>query len=196
VSDYNPASAYEIVPEPRSGTGEDSHATDLRLKVPRKPPTELLTTIGDALHNLRSCLDSVAFAMRHTGGTMTEKQQRAVQFPQFGRYQGARFGSIAAWLDLACGTHGMMSELLAEPRLAIPTGPASRPLTRSPTGCASLPGSPHSPCPRSTRTSIHPICWTVILPEESATGMDNSHVVTGAGAVMTSCLAYSCPPTT
>lgn len=83
VSAYNPASAYEIVPEPRPDTGDDSHATDLRLKVLRKPPTELLTTIGDALHNLRSCLDSVAFelAMRHTGGTITEKQQRAVQFP-------------------------------------------------------------------------------------------------------------------
>jgi hypothetical protein len=80
VSAYNPASAYEIVPEPRPDTGDDSHATDLRLKVLRKPSTELLTTIGDALHNLRSCLDSVAFelAMRHTGGTMTEKQQRAV----------------------------------------------------------------------------------------------------------------------
>jgi hypothetical protein len=83
VSAYDPASAYEIAPESRPDTGDDSYATDLRLKVLRKPPTELLTTIGDALHNLRSCLDSVAFelAMRHTGGTMTERQQRAVQFP-------------------------------------------------------------------------------------------------------------------
>jgi len=80
---FDPGSAYEVVPESRPDTGDGAHIIDLRLRVLRKPPTEMLTTIGDALHNMRSCLDSIAFelATRHTGGSMTDKQERAIQFP-------------------------------------------------------------------------------------------------------------------
>src|SRR5260370_27355443 len=41
------------------------------------------TTIGDALHNMGWCLDSVAYelARRHLGDVMTDKQQGATQFP-------------------------------------------------------------------------------------------------------------------
>lgn len=54
-----------------------------RLHVVRPVPAELSTAIGDALHNLRSSLDSVAYelARRHVGDGMTERQQKAVQFP-------------------------------------------------------------------------------------------------------------------
>jgi hypothetical protein len=46
-------------------------------------PAQLLTTIGDALHNLRSSLNCFAYelARRHLGDVMTAGQQRAVQFP-------------------------------------------------------------------------------------------------------------------
>src|SRR6185437_7842973 len=80
---FDPGSAYEVVPEPRPDTGDGSHLTDLRLRVLRKPPTEMLATIGYALHNMRSCLDSIAFELAtcHPGGSMTGTQQRVVQFP-------------------------------------------------------------------------------------------------------------------
>jgi hypothetical protein len=54
-----------------------------RFRLLKPMPVHLLTTIGDVLHNLRSCLDSVAFelARRHVGDAMTEKQESAAQFP-------------------------------------------------------------------------------------------------------------------
>jgi hypothetical protein len=83
VAAYNPATAYEIVAEPAAASAPGVGVTDLRLKELRKPPTELLTTIGDVLHNLRSCLDSVAFelAQRSSGGAMSPKQEKAIYFP-------------------------------------------------------------------------------------------------------------------
>jgi hypothetical protein len=79
VAAFNPRSAYEVLREPTDEAGK----TALRLHGLRSLPTELLTTVGDALHNLRSCLDSVAFelARRHLGDRMTEAQQGATQFP-------------------------------------------------------------------------------------------------------------------
>ena len=76
---FDEDTACRVDLEPTSEAGK----TALRLRVLRRPPNEILTTIGDALHNLRSCLDSVAFelASRTLGGTMTEKQQKSVQFP-------------------------------------------------------------------------------------------------------------------
>lgn len=49
----------------------------------RPMPVQLLTTIGDVLHNLRSSLDSMAYelARRHLGDQMTDRQQGATQFP-------------------------------------------------------------------------------------------------------------------
>jgi hypothetical protein len=46
-------------------------------------PVELLTTIGDAVHNMRSCLDSAAheLARQHLGCEMTELLAKASQFP-------------------------------------------------------------------------------------------------------------------
>jgi hypothetical protein len=83
VAAYDPATAYNIVPAPGPDREPGSRTTILRLHELRKPPAELLTTIGDVLHNLRSCLDSVAFelAQRTAGGNLTEKQERAIYFP-------------------------------------------------------------------------------------------------------------------
>jgi hypothetical protein len=43
----------------------------------------MLAGSGDALHNMRSCLDSIAYelARRHLGGNMTGDQEWAVKFP-------------------------------------------------------------------------------------------------------------------
>lgn len=76
---FDVPTAYEVVAEPT----KDPCTTALRLKVLRPFPAEMLTAIGDALHNMRSCLDSIAYelARRHSGSSLTEKQQRALQFP-------------------------------------------------------------------------------------------------------------------
>jgi hypothetical protein len=78
VRDYSRGGAYEIVAN-AAGPGR----TEFRIRLLKPVPSELLTTIGDALHNMRSCLDSVAFelARRHVGGMLTEKQQTKAQFP-------------------------------------------------------------------------------------------------------------------
>jgi hypothetical protein len=78
IAEFRPATACEVLRE-TSTPGE----TDLRLHVRRSPSAEILTTIGDALHNMRSCLDSVAFelARRHVGESMTEGQRSATMFP-------------------------------------------------------------------------------------------------------------------
>lgn len=78
VISYRAVTAHKVCPE-----ATDSGTTLYRLRVLKPVPVELLTTIGDALHNLRSCLDSVAFelARRHLGEAMTERQEGAAQFP-------------------------------------------------------------------------------------------------------------------
>lgn len=55
----------------------------LRFRVLTPVPVDMLTAIGDALHNMRSSLDSVAYelARRHLGGTMAENQKAATAFP-------------------------------------------------------------------------------------------------------------------
>lgn len=80
---------YEVV----SHKVQPGHA-EFRFRLREPVCSELLTTIGDVLHNLRSCLDSVAFelARRHIAGSMTEEQERAAPPP-------------AAQLGLAVG-HG------------------------------------------------------------------------------------------
>jgi hypothetical protein len=79
VAAFNAAKAYEVGRE----ATDDPIWIAFRLHVLTPPPVELLTTIGDALHNLRSSLDSVAYelARRHVAEPMTERQQKAVQFP-------------------------------------------------------------------------------------------------------------------
>lgn len=79
VSQFDPETAYELKCEPAKEPGTAA----LRFTVRRAVPIEILTTIGDVLHNMRSCLDSVAFelARGHLGEQMTEKQEGDVVFP-------------------------------------------------------------------------------------------------------------------
>lgn len=76
---FEQVSPYEIRRETTGRPGEAGYSFHELWAA----PPELLTTIGDALHNMRSCLDSVTFelARQHVGGKMTERQQRAAQFP-------------------------------------------------------------------------------------------------------------------
>lgn len=53
------------------------------LRVQRPVPADFLTIVGDAVHNLRSSLDTVAYelAARSTNGNLTAAQERASEFP-------------------------------------------------------------------------------------------------------------------
>ena len=79
VAGLERAAPYEISREVTDQPGRVA----FRFRLLEPVPVDLLTTIGDALHNLRSCLDSVAFelARRHVGDAMTERQESAAQFP-------------------------------------------------------------------------------------------------------------------
>lgn len=78
AAQYEMSEPYEIVAEPGGIVGQTAY----RLGILRPVPVELQTTAGDAFHNMRSCLDSVAYelAQRYVG-TLTEKQQLAAEFP-------------------------------------------------------------------------------------------------------------------
>jgi hypothetical protein len=54
-----------------------------RLRVHHPVPQELVTTVGDAIHNLRSSLEAVAFglARSHIAKPLTEPQEEASTFP-------------------------------------------------------------------------------------------------------------------
>src|SRR5215471_4796135 len=79
ASAYESAKPYEIRQEATDRPGEVA----FRFRLLKPPPVELLTIIGDAIHNMRSSLDSVAFelARQQLGDTMTDRQERAAQFP-------------------------------------------------------------------------------------------------------------------
>lgn len=79
AAEYEQEHPYEVRRETTDRPGEVA----FRFHLLKPVPVELLTIIGDAVHNMRSCLDSVAFelARQHLGGAMTDKQERAAQFP-------------------------------------------------------------------------------------------------------------------
>jgi hypothetical protein len=113
LAEFDPSTAYRVDCEPTGETGK----TALRLSVLRSVPVELLTTIGDALHNMRSCLDSVAFelALRTLGKEMTDRQQKAVQFPVcIGRTEFDEFLSQKSQRDLY-GEHERNALRCAQP---------------------------------------------------------------------------------
>ena len=56
---YGESDPHEIVHEPTS----EPHLTRVRVVLRRQPPPEMSAVIGDAVHNLRSALDSVAYAI-------------------------------------------------------------------------------------------------------------------------------------
>jgi hypothetical protein len=63
--------------------GRTPNESAYRLRVRKQVPADLLTVIGDAIHNMRSSLDSVAyeFARHHLGGQLTPDQEALTEFP-------------------------------------------------------------------------------------------------------------------
>jgi hypothetical protein len=79
VAEFDRSGPYEIRAEATDHPGEVAY----RFHVLKPLPAELLTTVGDALHNMRSCLDSVAYelARRYLHDDMSKEQKEATQFP-------------------------------------------------------------------------------------------------------------------
>jgi hypothetical protein len=79
VGEFERTKPYQVRREPT----EQPDEVAFRFHISSPVPTKLLTTVGDALHNMRSCLDSVAFelARRHLDDHMSEEQEEASQFP-------------------------------------------------------------------------------------------------------------------
>lgn len=79
VAEFERSRPYEVL---REETDNSSEAA-FRFHVTQAFPVEILTAVGDAIHNMRSCLDSVAYelARQHLSGRMTDKQEGATQFP-------------------------------------------------------------------------------------------------------------------
>jgi hypothetical protein len=75
---YERREPFEIVAEPTGIANETAY----RFRIRKPVPVEFQTAAGDVFHNMRSCLDSVAYelAVRHVGD-LTEKQQLAAEFP-------------------------------------------------------------------------------------------------------------------
>ena len=94
-------SGWSVEREP----GEAPSETTYRLRVHRPIPADLTTAVGDAVHNMRSSLDCVTYALarRHLGRDLTEKEEEQTKFPirksrlEFDAYfkhevRGAMFG--------------------------------------------------------------------------------------------------------
>jgi hypothetical protein len=79
MSDFEESKAYAVR---REGT-EKPNVVAFRFTILRQVPVQLLTAIGDAVHNMRSALDSVAYelARQYLNDAMTDKQKGATQFP-------------------------------------------------------------------------------------------------------------------
>jgi hypothetical protein len=63
-----------------TGDGDETH---LRITEAMPIPVEVSTVLGDAVHNLRSALDTVAYelARMSNGGTLTPEQEELTAFP-------------------------------------------------------------------------------------------------------------------
>jgi hypothetical protein len=70
---------WSVEPEP----GRRVNETAYRLRVTSSAPVDLITVVGDAVHNMRSALDTIAYALAvdHLGQALTDAQERVTQFP-------------------------------------------------------------------------------------------------------------------
>jgi len=65
-----------------SSVGPAPNESTYLLRVSRPVPSDLITAIGDAIHNMRSALDAVAYEFAHMNlGTLNPTQEKIVQFP-------------------------------------------------------------------------------------------------------------------
>lgn len=79
LAEYERRNPWNIDTRP----GPDANQTTYVLRVHAQVPSDLITKIGDAVHNLRTALDAVAYELGrgHVAGTLTEKQEQATEFP-------------------------------------------------------------------------------------------------------------------
>jgi hypothetical protein len=79
VSDFEATHPWSV----EDFAGEAPNERGYRLLVSAPVPADLVTVLGDAIHNLRSAMDSVAYelAVRHVGTILTDDQERATEFP-------------------------------------------------------------------------------------------------------------------
>jgi hypothetical protein len=77
--DFQATEPYTLTPEDTDNPDEVAY----RLRVHREAPADLMTVVGDVLHNLGSALDSLAFglAVRSVDRELTEEEEGATQFP-------------------------------------------------------------------------------------------------------------------
>jgi hypothetical protein len=75
VDEFAATEPYTLTAEPGEGV------VAYRLHT-REAPAEISTVVGDILHNLRSALDSVAYALAlHSRGELTEREEQVTAFP-------------------------------------------------------------------------------------------------------------------
>ena len=91
--------------------GEQPNERGFRLRVPQPVPADLITVLGDALHNMRSTLDCVAYelAVRHVGGPLSAKQEAESRFP---------IKKDAAEFDAFFDDHGIRRDLWGDQQRA------------------------------------------------------------------------------
>ena len=79
VEQFRASQPYSVLPEPTDRPGRVAY----RLRIARPVPVAIGTTVGDALHNMRAALESLAFEMagRSHAARLTAAQERASTFP-------------------------------------------------------------------------------------------------------------------
>lgn len=79
LEDINADPPWSVKPEP----GRQANETAFRLHVRSSIPVDLVTVVGDAVHNMRSALDTIAFALarEYVGSPLSESQEQATKFP-------------------------------------------------------------------------------------------------------------------
>jgi hypothetical protein len=79
VTAYRDTEPWSVLKEP----GRSPDETSYRLKINRPVPSEISAIAGDLVHNLRSGLDSIAYALaeEHLGRTLEGKEVRVPAFP-------------------------------------------------------------------------------------------------------------------
>jgi hypothetical protein len=79
LDEFRARNPYTLDPESTANPNRVAY----RLRIHEETPRDAAVVLGDALHNLRSSLDALAYGMavRRLGGELTEKQAKATAFP-------------------------------------------------------------------------------------------------------------------
>lgn len=95
VEQFRASRPYSLLPEPTNNPGRVAY----RLRITRPVPVAISTTLGDALHNMRAALESLAFELagRSHAARLTAAQERASTFPIC---QRAAFRTVQPFVNL------------------------------------------------------------------------------------------------